>query len=127
MNARLMINTPNENAGEAQPNRWMKAELFFKWMHHFVKYSNPIAGNPLLLILDGHASNDHATQFAMKNHIHMLNSLPHTTHKLQPLYCTFMKPFKSAYNDVYTSWMRPYPGVRMLLLIAFTFSNECCN
>ncbi|KAK9694881.1 DDE superfamily endonuclease [Popillia japonica] len=96
MNERLMINSPNESVGAAQPNGWMNAELFLKWMHllanesvgaaqpngwmnaelflkwmHLlVKYSNPTAENPVLLILDGHASHKDldVIEFARKNH-----------------------------------------------------------
>ncbi|KAK9729596.1 CENP-B N-terminal DNA-binding domain [Popillia japonica] len=77
MNERLMINAPNESVGEAQPNGWMNAELFLKWMHLFVKYSDPTAENPVLLILDGHASHKDldVIEFARKNHIHMLSTI----------------------------------------------------
>ncbi|XP_072401149.1 uncharacterized protein [Diabrotica undecimpunctata] len=115
MNERLMVNAPNESVGEAQPNGWMNAELFLKWMHHFVQYSNPTAENPVLLILDGHASHKDldVIEFARKNNIHMLSTPPHTTHKLQPLDRTFMKPFKSAYNNACDLWMRLNPGIRI--------------
>ncbi|CAH1987730.1 unnamed protein product [Acanthoscelides obtectus] len=115
MNERLMINAPNESVGEAQPNGWMNAELFLKWMQHFVQYSNPTAQNPVLLILDGHASHKDldVIEFARKNNIHMLSTPPHTTHKLQPLDRTFMKPFKSAYNDACDLWMRANPAIRI--------------
>lgn len=108
INERLMINAPHESVGEAQPNGWMNAELFLKWMSHFKRYSNPTKENPVLLVLDGHASHKDldVIEFARKNHIHMLSTPPHTTHKLQPLDRTFMKPFKSAYNDACDLWMR---------------------
>lgn len=115
INERLMINAPHESVGEAQPNGWMNAELFLKWMGHFTKYSNPTKENPVLLILDGHASHKDldVIEFARKNHIHMLSTPPHTTHKLQPLDRTFMKPFKSAYSDACDLWMRSNPGIRI--------------
>ncbi|KAK9694400.1 DDE superfamily endonuclease [Popillia japonica] len=115
MNERLMINAPNECVDEAQPNGWMNAELFLKWVHLFVKYSNPTAENPVLFILDGDASHKDldVIEFARNNHIHMLSTPLYTTHKLQPLDRTFMKPFKSAYNDACASWMRSYPDVRI--------------
>ncbi|KAK9686284.1 DDE superfamily endonuclease [Popillia japonica] len=105
MNERLMINAPNESVGEAQPNGWMNAELFLKWMHLFVKYSNPTAENPVLLILDGHASHKDldVIEFARNNHIHMSSTRRHTTHKLQSLDHTFIKPLKSTYNDACAS------------------------
>ncbi|XP_033229505.1 uncharacterized protein LOC117181046 [Belonocnema kinseyi] len=115
MNDRLIIGAPNESVGEAQPNGWMNAELFLKWMKHFVKYSNPTEKDPILLILDGHASHKDldVIEFARKSHVHMLSTPPHTTHKLQPLDRTFMKPFKSSYNDECDLWMRSTPGIRI--------------
>lgn len=115
MNERLMINAPHESVGEAQPNSWINAELFLKWMGHFTKYSNPTKEKPVLLILDGHASHKDldVNEFARKNHIHMLSTPPHTTHHLQQLDRTFMKPFKSAYNDACDLWMRLNPGIRI--------------
>ncbi|KAJ8932481.1 hypothetical protein NQ318_001656 [Aromia moschata] len=38
---------------------------------------------------------------------------PHTTHKLQPLDRTFMKPFKDAYYEACGLWMRKNPGARI--------------
>lgn len=115
MNERLMINAPHESVAEAQPNGWMNADSFLKWMGHFIKYSNPSEQSPVLLILDGHASHKDldVIEHARKHHIHMLSTPPHTTHKLQPLDRTFMKPFKSAYSDACDLWMRSNPGVRI--------------
>lgn len=115
MNDRLMINSPNESVAEVQPNGWMNSELFLKWMAHFVKYTNPSEESPILLILDGHASHKDldVINFATKKHIHMLSTPPHTTHKLQPLDRTFMKPFKTAYNDACDLWMRANAGLKI--------------
>lgn len=43
----------------------------------------------------------------------MLSTPPHTTHKLQPLDRTFMKPFKTAYNIACDLWMRSNAGLRI--------------
>ena len=66
----------------------------------------------LILLLDGHANHKELTviEYARKNHIHMLSTPPHTTHKLQPLDRTFFKPFKSAYASASAIWMRQNPG-----------------
>ncbi|XP_037293571.1 uncharacterized protein LOC119189035 [Manduca sexta] len=48
-----------------------------------------------------------------ENHIHLMSSPPHTTHKLQPLDRTFMKPFKDAYNQQCDLWMRINAGCRI--------------
>ncbi|CAG9562814.1 unnamed protein product [Danaus chrysippus] len=64
---------------------------------------------------DGHCS--HKTlaviSFCRENHIHLISSPPHTTHKLQPLDRTFMKPFKDAYSQRCDLWMRTNAGCRI--------------
>ncbi|CAK1578440.1 unnamed protein product [Parnassius mnemosyne] len=79
----------------------MNAELFLKWFQHFVKFSKPSKEKPALLILDGHSSHKDLAviSYAKENHVHMLSTPPHTTHKLQPLDRVFMKPFKDAYFE----------------------------
>ncbi|KAJ8935213.1 hypothetical protein NQ318_017129 [Aromia moschata] len=104
-----------ESVLEAQPNGWMNADLFLKWMGHFIKYANPSKERPVLLVLDGHASHKdlRVITFAREHNIHMISTPPHTTHKLQPLDRTFMKPFKDAYYEACGLWMRKNPGARI--------------
>ena len=70
---------------------------------HLVRFS---------LLLDGHGSHKDlkVIEYARDNHIHMLSTPPHTTHKLQPLDRVFFKPFKQAYGSASASWMRQNPG-----------------
>ena len=56
VNERLMIGAPSENVALAQPNGWMNAEFFLKWLQHFAKFSKPSKEKPVLLVLDGHSS-----------------------------------------------------------------------
>lgn len=115
MNDRLMINAPAESVGVAQPKGWMNSDLFLKWLQFFEKYSHPTEDHPVLLLLDGHCS--HKTlaviNFCREHNIHLISSPPHTTHKLQPLDRTFMKPFKDAYNHQCDLWMRANAGSRI--------------
>ncbi|KAJ8942136.1 hypothetical protein NQ318_021644 [Aromia moschata] len=108
INERLKIGKPSESVLEAQPNGWMNADLFLKWMGHFIKYANPSKERPVLLVLDGHASHKdlRVITFAREHNIHMISTPPHTTHKLQPLDRPFMKPFKDAYYEACGLWMR---------------------
>lgn len=75
-----MINTPNKSVGEAQPYGWMNADLYLKW---FVKYSNYRIQNPLLFILDGHASLKYSDvfEFSRKKNSHAEHL---TSHDAQP-------------------------------------------
>lgn len=115
MNDRLMINAPAESVGVAQPKGWMNSDFFLHWLQLFVKHSHPTKENPVLLLLDGHCS--HKTlaviNYCRDNNIHLISSPPHTTHKLQPLDRTFMKPFKDAYNQRCDIWMRTNAGSRI--------------
>lgn len=115
MNERLMINAPAESDVVAQPKGWMNSNFFLQYLRIFVKHTQPTKENPVLLLLDGHCS--HKTlaviNFCRDHHIHLLSSPPHTTHKLQPLDRTFMKPFKDAYNQRCDVWMRTNAGSRI--------------
>lgn len=116
MNDRLMMNAPAGSVGVAQPNGWMNCDFFLQWLQVlFVKHSHPTKDNPVLLLLDGHCS--HKTlaviNFCRDNNIHLISTPPHTTHKLQPLDRTFMKPFKDAFNQRCDVWMRTNAGSRI--------------
>jgi hypothetical protein len=69
----------------------------------------------VLLILDGHGIHKDlkVTEYARDNHIHVLSTPPHTTHKLQPLDRVFFKHFKQAYGSASASRMRQNPGARL--------------
>lgn len=115
VNERLMIGTLPESIALAQPNGWMNADFFLKWLHHFVKFSKPSKEKPVLLLLDGHCSHKDLAviSFAKENNVHMISTPPHTTHKLQPLDRVFMKPFKDAYFEACGLWMRANSGARI--------------
>jgi hypothetical protein len=90
---------------------------------------NPTATDPVLLIVDGHASHNNLVVilFARSHHVHMLSLPPHTTHKLQPLDRDITKPFKNAFNEACAQWMPKYSYLKIgvkditgLVNIAFT-------
>jgi REP element-mobilizing transposase RayT len=74
------------------------------------------ASRPILLILDEHCSHKDlkVIEYARDNHVHMLSTLPRTTHKLQPLDWVFFKHFKQAYGSASASWMRQNPGAWLM-------------
>lgn len=112
---RLKIGAPENAMFHAQDSGWMNGEIFLKWMQEFVKFSRPSEQKPVLLIVDGHCSHKdlQVINFARKNHVHMLSLPPHCTHKLQPLDVCVMKPFKDAYNEAASRWMRQNPFMRI--------------
>jgi len=83
--------------------------------YNFQQHVHSSAACPVLLILDGHISYKDlkVIEHARDNHIYMLSTPPHTTHKLQPLDRVFFKPFKEAYGSASASWMRQNPGDRL--------------
>ena len=85
-NGRLMIGVPAESIGVAYESGWMNAETFLQRLQHFQQHVHSSAARPVLLILDGHGSHKDLTviEYARDNHIHMLSTPPHRTHKLQP-------------------------------------------
>ncbi|XP_022819194.1 uncharacterized protein LOC111351487 isoform X1 [Spodoptera litura] len=115
MHERLMINSPPDSEGVAQPKGWMNNEFFLKWLHHFTKFARPSKESPILLLLDGHSSHKtlEVINWCRDNNIHLISSPPHTTHKLQPLDRSFMKPFKNAYNEQCGMWIRANAGARI--------------
>jgi len=115
MNERLMINAPPQSAGVAQPRGWMNSDLFLRWLEHFLTFAHPTKESPVLILLDGHSSHKSldVINFCRTNHIYLISLPPHTTHKLQPLDRTFMKPFKNAYHERCDMWMRANVGARI--------------
>lgn len=132
MNDRLMIGAPTESISFPTPNGWMTKESFLKWLQHFVSFTKPSKEDPVLLIIDGHGSHKDldVILYARENYVHMISFPPHTTHKLQPLDRTFMKPFKNCYNAACSLWMRANPGLRIndydiAQLVADAYKQVC--
>lgn len=114
-NGRLMIGAPPDSIAIPQESGWMNGDVFLQWLQHFKQHVQPTETNPVLLILDGHASHKELAviEYARKHHIHLLSTPPHTTHKLQPLDRTFFKPFKAAFATASSAWMRRNPAARI--------------
>jgi hypothetical protein len=69
--------------------------------------------NPVLLILDGHSTHTQNLDLvimARANGVHILCLPPQSTHRLQPLDVSFMKPLSLSYDDNVRSWLRNHPG-----------------
>jgi len=82
-NGRLMIGGPPESIGFARESGWMNAETFLQWLQHFQQHVHSSLAHLVLLILDGHGSHKDlkVIEYALDNHILMLSTPPHTTHK----------------------------------------------
>lgn len=79
---------------------WINEGLFLEWLGFFKQHAKPSADEPILLILDNHASHSSLPiyEYCKGNHIHMLSLPPHTSHRMQPLDVSFFGPFKAAYK-----------------------------
>ena len=90
----------------------MNQEVFFEWLQHFIKCTNVLLDNKVVLILDGHKSHTHnlaALELANKQGVIMLSLPPHTSYWMQPLDLTFFKPLKTFYYQAIDDWLKCHP------------------
>lgn len=95
------------------PSGWMNSEIFLEWFDHFLMHTKPTAQDPVLLILDGHATHTKNINFidkAKENYTTVICLPPHCTHKLQPLDVAFMASFKTFYTQACEKFLRNNPG-----------------
>ncbi|KAJ8049297.1 hypothetical protein HOLleu_01980 [Holothuria leucospilota] len=87
----------------------------FIFPRHFCEIAKPSVEEKHVLILDGHHSHKILAdvEFARANGIVMITLPPHCTQKMQPLYKTFFKALKNAYNASADTWMVANQGKRI--------------
>ena len=88
-----MKGAPPEFFGTPSDSGWMDAQLFVKYMTHFIAHTMPSENHPLLVVFDGHRSHIslEVVELAKQHHITLLTLPPHTSHRLQPLDVTLTK------------------------------------
>ncbi|XP_044010232.1 tigger transposable element-derived protein 6-like [Aphidius gifuensis] len=109
MHNKLIANTMEGSWGTVTDKGWMTAASFLQWFKWFIEYTVPTIQRPVLLILDGHAShtkNIEVSRLAAASHVTILCLPPHTTHRLQPLDVSIMKPLSDAYGEISTNMTR---------------------
>lgn len=91
-------------------NGWINENLFLEWLLHFKQHAKPSADEPVLLILDNHASHISLPvyEYCKRNNINMLSLPPHTSHRMQPLDVSFFGPLKNAYKKECDSFMKSH-------------------
>lgn len=94
---------------------WINEDLFLGWLEHFNNHAKPSENEPVLLILDNHASHISLAihEYCKTNHIHMLSLPPHTSHRMQPLDVSFFGPFKAAYKRECDFFMKSHLAERI--------------
>jgi hypothetical protein len=78
-----------------------------EWLNHFVAHVKPSRDDPVLLIMDNHASHCSlaAVLLCRDHHITLLTFPPHSSHKLQPLDKKFFGPLKTAHASELEKWL----------------------
>ncbi|XP_072389298.1 uncharacterized protein [Diabrotica undecimpunctata] len=109
MKTELMLGAPNGAVAECHVSGWVQADIFIRWLQHFIQFTKSSAADHVLLVLDGNYS--HTRNFALidsakKNHVTIICLPPHSTHKMQPLDVAFIAPLKTYYTQEIENWLR---------------------
>eukprot|EP00918_Siedleckia_nematoides_P083664 GHVU01183379.1.p1 GENE.GHVU01183379.1~~GHVU01183379.1.p1 ORF type:complete len:552 (+),score=42.31 GHVU01183379.1:1207-2862(+) len=96
----LEVGAPVDSIFAVSHSGWIKAELFFRWCKHFVRFSGASPTRKKLLIFDNHESHLHydSIEYLKDNGVRVVTLPSHTTHKLQPLDVAVMYPLKNSYR-----------------------------
>ncbi|XP_074036751.1 uncharacterized protein [Leptinotarsa decemlineata] len=106
MKFELQDGAPPGSAFECHPTGWMQMEIFNSWFNHFLKFSKPTKDDPILLVLDVHATHMNNLDFIEKardNHVTVLFNF-------QPLDVAFMAPFNTYSVQSIAKFFRNNPG-----------------
>ena len=78
----LMTGAPPQSVGYASSSGWTDADLFIKWLQHFVKCTNASKEVQQIIVLDGHHSHKTlaAVLYAREHGIQLLTLPPHSMH-----------------------------------------------
>jgi len=112
MTEKLMIGAPADAKGIATDSGWMTSEAFVKYLQHVAAHTRPSKDDPILMILDNHASHIglQAVEFCRDSGIMMVSIPPHCSHRLQPLDVSFFAALKTYYSRACDAWMAHHPG-----------------
>lgn len=113
MKMELMNGAPPGSIYACHKSGWMQMDIFTTWFKHFIRSSGASKDNPVLLILDGHAThakNLDVIDTARENGVVMLCLPPHCSHRMQPLDVNFMKPISTYYDQELEKWLRNNQG-----------------
>ncbi|XP_031347130.1 uncharacterized protein LOC116173619 [Photinus pyralis] len=109
MKAELLDGASLGTVAACHKSGWMQSDIFVQWLKHFASHVKPSIADPVLLLLDGHAThtkNIEVINYGRANGIVMLCFPPHCTHCLQALDVSFMAPLSAYYSQEQKSWLR---------------------
>jgi len=95
-----MVGRPPASTHACHPSGWIQSEIFTQWFLHFIRQPKLTNDCLVVLVLDGHYShtrNMEVITLARENHVDIICLLPHSSHKMQPLYTSFTGTMKSLY------------------------------
>lgn len=115
MNPALLSGAFPGTVGFPYPSGWMDADLFLKFLKHFIDCTKSRRESPSLLILDGHSSHKsiEAINLARDFGVIILTLPPHTSNRLQPLDVSVFAPFKTYLAIEMDHWLTNHPGSRI--------------
>jgi hypothetical protein len=81
---------------------WMEAQLFTEWFSTVFLVSVKHIKDPILLLLDGHASHisPEVIRLAKANNVHMMCFPSNSSHLIQQVDVGLLKPAKTAFRQV---------------------------
>ena len=127
----LMIDAPPGAIMDNFSTGWIQGYIFVNWLKHFISQTNTSKDNPCALILDGHSTHTKSIELidlARENGVHIVCLPPHTTHRLQPLDVSIMKPLSTNLANQSRLFMRNNPGATIgLYQVAGIFKRASEN
>ena len=104
----LMRGAPQGSIQQNFKTGWIQKEIFITWLKHFISFTGSTKENPSLLILDGHSTHTKSIQLidiARDSGVTIICLPPHTTHRMQPLDVTVMKPLSVGLAKASRTWL----------------------
>ena len=97
----LMNDAPQGAKGFTTDSGWTDGKIFYEWLVHFQDYVRASSEKKCIIILDNHSIHMclPAINYARRHGIEFLTIPPHTSHRLQPIDCTFFGPPKTFYSQ----------------------------
>jgi hypothetical protein len=131
MQQEFQLNLPPGAWAEVHETCWMTKPLFCTWFQNFIEFPGARKESPVMLLLDGHGSHTKSLEMislGRENGVILLCFPTHSTHRLQPLDVSFMKPFSLYYEHEVQGWLRRNPGkVVTLFQISSLFGRTYLN
>ncbi|KAK2577924.1 hypothetical protein KPH14_011869 [Odynerus spinipes] len=113
MKAELLDGAPPGTIAICHPSGWIQSDIFVHWSNHFIANVKPTKNDPVLLLLDGHATHTKNLPLIDKvreNGVFIVSFPPHCTHRLQPLDVSVMGPLSTYYSQEVMTRLRNNPG-----------------